>query len=66
MKPLLLTILTFIALCSSSLAATDEKTIDAKDAANHVGETLVVTGTIAEVHQFKGGSIVLNFGATPI
>ena len=61
MKPLLLTILTFIALCSSSLAATDEKTIDAKDAANHVGETVVVTGTVVEVHQFKGGSIALDF-----
>ena len=24
-------------------------------------ETLVVSGTIADVHQFKGGSIVLNF-----
>jgi hypothetical protein len=57
-----LTILTTIALCSSSLA-TDELTIDAKDAAQHVGETLVVHGIVADVHQFKGGSIVLNFGA---
>ncbi len=24
---------------------------------------MVVSGTIADVHQFKGGSIVLNFGA---
>jgi hypothetical protein len=24
---------------------------------------VVVSGTIADVHQFKGGSIVLNFGA---
>ena len=62
MKPLLLSILTIIALCSSSLAA-DEITIDAKYAAQHVGETLVVTGTVAEVHQFKGGSISLDFGA---
>ena len=62
MKLLLLTILATVALCSSSLAA-DEKTIDAKDAAQHVGETVVVTGTIADVHQFKGGSVVLNFGA---
>ena len=23
---------------------------------------MVVSGTVAEVHQFKGGSIVLNFG----
>jgi hypothetical protein len=48
-----------IVLCISSLAA-DEKTIDAKDAAQHAGETVVVTGTIAEAHQFKGGSSVLN------
>ena len=65
MKPLLLTILATITLAASSLAA-DELSIQAKDADQHVGETLVVTGTIAEVHQFKGGSIVLNFGATPI
>jgi hypothetical protein len=61
-KPLLLSILTTIALCSSSWT-TDEKTIDARDAAQHIGETVVVSGTIADVHQFKGGSIVLNFGA---
>ncbi len=59
-KPLL-SILATIALCSSSLAA-DEASIDAKDAAQHLGETVVVHGTIADVHQFKGGSIVLNFG----
>jgi hypothetical protein len=53
-KPLPLTILATIALSSSSLA-TDELTIEAQDAAQHVGETVVVTGTIAEVHQFKGG-----------
>jgi hypothetical protein len=62
MNPLLLNILASIALCSSSLA-TDEITIQAKDAAQHVGETLVVHGTVADVHQFKGGSIVLDFGA---
>ena len=28
-----------------------------------MGQTVVVHGTIVEVHQFKGGSIVLNFGA---
>ena len=61
MKPLLLSILTTIALVSSSLAA-DEKAIDAKDAAQHVGDTVVVHGIIADAHQFKGGSIVLNFG----
>ena len=61
MKPLLLSILTIIALCSSSLA--DEITIDAKYAAQHVGESVVVHGTVAEVHQFKGGSISLDFGA---
>ena len=43
--------------------ATDELTIEAADAAQRVGETLVVHGTVAEVHQFKGGSIVLNLGA---
>jgi hypothetical protein len=59
----LLSILAAIALCSSSLAA-DEKTFDAKDAAQHVGETVVVSGTISDVHQFKGGSIALDFGDT--
>jgi hypothetical protein len=62
MKPILLTILTTIALCSSSLATADEKTIQAADAAQHVGETVVVSGTVADVHQFRGGSVVLNFG----
>ena len=63
MRPLLLTLLPTLTLCSSSLAA-DELTIQARDAAQHVGETVVVTGTIAEVHEFKGGSIALDFGAT--
>ena len=58
----LLTILASIAMVTSSLA-TDERSIDAKDAAQHVGETVVVSGTVVEVHDFKGGSIVLNFGA---
>ena len=62
MKSLLLSLL-LIALCSSSWATADEPSIHAKDAAQHVGETVVVSGTIAEVHQFNGGSIVLNFGA---
>ena len=62
MKPLLPTILATITLATSSLAA-DELSIQAKDAAQHVGETVVVTGTIAEVHQFKGGSIALDFDA---
>jgi DNA/RNA endonuclease YhcR with UshA esterase domain len=62
MKCIVFTFFIAVALCSSSLAA-DEASIDAKDAAQHVGETVVVTGTIADVHQFKGGSIVLNFGA---
>ena len=61
MKHLLLSILTIVALCSSSLAA-DEKTIEAKDAAQYVGQDVVVSGTVADVHQFKGGSIVLDFG----
>ena len=58
----LLTILVSIAMVTSSLA-TDERSIDAKDAAQHVGETVVVSGTVVEAHDFKGGSIVLNFGA---
>ena len=62
MKLLLPPVLLLIALCSSSLAA-DEITIDAKYAAQHVGESVVVHGTVAEVHQFKGGSIALDFGA---
>jgi hypothetical protein len=57
----LLTILATVTLATSSLAA-DEITIEAKDAAQHVGETLVVHGTVADVHQFEGGSIVLDFG----
>ena len=61
-KLLLPPVLLLIALCSSSLAA-DEITIDAKYAAQHVGESVVVHGTVAEVHQFKGGSISLDFGA---
>ena len=56
----LLAILAIVALRLSSLATTDEKTIEAKDTAQHVGETVVAHGTIAEVNQFKGGSIVLN------
>jgi hypothetical protein len=60
MRPLL-TVLAAIALCSSALAA-DELTIEASQAAQYVGQTVVVHGTIADVHQFKGGSIVLNSG----
>ena len=55
-------IMATVALCSSSLA-TDEKTIEVKDAAHYVGQTVVVHGTVVDVHQFKGGSIVLDFGA---
>jgi hypothetical protein len=54
--------LLLIALCSSCLAA-DELTIEAQDASKHVGEAVVVHGTVAEVHTFKGGSIALDFGA---
>lgn len=61
MKPLL-SLLAIIALCSSCLAA-NEPTIEVQDAAKHVGETVVVHGTVAEVHTFKGGSIALDFGA---
>jgi len=61
MKPLLLALLLPIVLCSSSLA-TDEE-IEASQAAQYVGQAVVVHGTVADVHQFKGGSIVLNFGA---
>jgi len=43
---------------NSSPIVVDEKTIGSKDAAQHVGETVV----IAEVHQFKGESIALDFG----
>jgi len=50
---------TAIALCSSSLA-TDEPTIQAADAAQHVGGTVVVHGTVVEVYPFKGGSIALD------
>jgi hypothetical protein len=63
MTCIVFTFLIAVALCSSSWAA-DEETIEAKDAAQHVGETLVVHGTIADVHQFKGGSIVLNINQT--
>ena len=62
MKPLLLSILTIIALCSSSLA-TDEPTIEASAAAQHVGETVVLHGIVADVHQFNGGSVVLDLGS---
>jgi len=48
MKPLLLLFLATIALATSSLAA-DETSIEAKDATQHVGETVVVSGTIADV-----------------
>jgi hypothetical protein len=58
----LLSLFLILALCSSCLAA-DDLTIDAKDAAQHVGEAVVVHGTVAEVHTFKGGSIALDFGA---
>ncbi len=61
MKPLLLSLLAAIALCSSSLAA-DERSIEAFQAAQYVGQTVVVHGTVADVHQFKGGSVVLDFG----
>ena len=51
MKPLLFSILVTVTLTSSSLAA-DEPTIEASAVAQHVGETVVVHGTVAEVHQF--------------
>jgi hypothetical protein len=60
MKHLFLFLAT-IALCISSHAV-DEKTIDAKDAAQHVGETMVVTGTIADVQLMEDGGITLEFG----
>jgi hypothetical protein len=60
MKSLLVSILAAVSLATSSLAA-DEINIQAKDAAQYIGETVVVSGTIADVNQFKGGSIVLNF-----
>jgi hypothetical protein len=60
MNSLLLPILLVLALCSSS-SATDEKSIEAKDAAQCVGQTVVVHGTVAEVHQLTGGGIVLDF-----
>ncbi len=63
MKSALLPILVTIALCLSSWASTNEPPIEANDAAQHVGETVVVTGTIAEVHQFKGGNIALDCDA---
>ena len=62
MKALHLILLTVAALSVTSWA-TDEKTIEAAGAAQHVGETLVVHGIIADVHQFKGGSVVLDFGS---
>lgn len=62
MKSILLTILACLTIVTTSLAK-DEKTIEAKDAAQYVGQEVVVSGTIADVHQFKGGSIILNFGA---
>jgi len=62
MKPLLLFLLTTVALCTSSWSK-DEKVIEAAQTAQYVGQAVVVHGTVADVHQFKGGSIVLDFGA---
>ena len=62
MKPHLVTNLVCFAFVTASLA-TIEKTIEAKEAAQHVGETVVVTGTIAEVQLMKNGSITLEFDA---
>jgi len=59
MKPLLIPFLLVLALCTTSLAK-DEKNIQAKDAAQYVGQEVVVSGTIADIHQFKGGSIVIE------
>jgi len=61
-KTIELIILMAITLCSSSFAV-GEKTIESKDTAQHVGETAVVTGTIAEVRHCESGDIILYFGA---
>ena len=50
MKPLPPSILSIVALCSSSLA-TDEKTIEAAQAAQYVGQTVVVH--VIDAHPLK-------------
>lgn len=49
-----------LAVTSPMIAADAE--ISAADAAKHVGETAVVTGTVDDVGQASGGNIFLNFG----
>ncbi len=52
----------FLLLGASCLAVAAEPTIDSSRAAFHVGETVMVCGSITEVTDFKKGTY-LNFGA---
>src|ERR1041384_2274141 len=52
----------FCALLLSVIVAVAEPIPDA-DAAKHVGETVELRGTVADVHVFESGQVVLNLGA---
>ncbi len=54
--------LLFLLAGASCLAIAAESTIDSSKAAFHVGETVMVCGSIKEVTDFKKGTY-LNFGA---
>jgi hypothetical protein len=58
----LLALLVALVFCGSVFADSTQ-VIQAARAAQHVGETVTVKGTVAEVHPFKGGSVVLDIGA---
>jgi exonuclease VII large subunit len=58
------TFLLLIALGISSHVAADDRTISDSEAKNHVGQTLGVKGTVANVFVSPKGNVFLNFGAS--
>lgn len=57
-----LALLVFVLLAASTLHAEMYPRIQPEQAAKHVGETVAVSGTIAQVKATSHGSLFLNFG----
>lgn len=49
--------------CSAESPRRGPQEIRAEDAADHVGEDVVVAGRIAEISELPNGTTILNFGA---
>jgi micrococcal nuclease len=64
MRKALIALLVTMAFGSSRLVSAEERTIPDSAARNHVGETVSVKGTVANVYVSSKGNIFLNFGAS--